>query len=220
MNRPEFVPFDREQATRVYSRNLPHWRQPGATYFVTLRLADALPDSVQRELEDRRNQWLRKRHVDPSDLHAAFTRLTKPDRFLFRKYVNRIREEVHDQGLGNCWLSRADMLDVLRDQLFRNDGVQYHLGDFILMPNHVHLLITPDRDEFEACLRGIKGASARFCNQLLQSTGTFWQADSYDHIVRSVDQLVVYRKYIQDNPNKAGIRCRDQAYYQADWLPT
>ena len=56
----------------------------------------------------------------------------------------------------------------------------------------------------------------------LQSTlgrsGQFWQPDSYDHIVRTLEQLVVFRKYIADNPKKAGIVLPPEASYHADWM--
>ena len=57
---PEFRGFDETLPVRFYRRHLPHWRQEGATYFVTFRLADALPQNKLRELAALREQWLRK----------------------------------------------------------------------------------------------------------------------------------------------------------------
>jgi putative transposase len=221
MARPAFVPFDTSKAVRVYIRNLPHWRQPGATYFVTFRLADAIPEAVRRELEFKQTLWLVKRGIKAeTDLKLAYERLSKEDRFLFRKYLNRIREDVHDLGHGECWLNRENVINECRKQLLRSDESGYHLGDFILMPNHVHILITPAENELEKCMRGIKGASSRFCNLAAKRKGTFWQADSYDHIVRNLEQLAAYREYIRDNPIKARISVSEQAYYRADWIKT
>jgi hypothetical protein len=42
-----------------YARHLPHWRQPGATYFVTFRLADSLPKEKLHELDLLRSEWLK-----------------------------------------------------------------------------------------------------------------------------------------------------------------
>ena len=93
------------------------------------------------------------------------------------------------------------------------------MGDFVIMPNHVHLLVTPaPGEELEMILKGVKGASAVECNRLLGRTGTFWQADSYDHIVRSLEQLHQYRHYIADNPTKAGITIPAAAHYVAGWM--
>ena len=87
------------------------------------------------------------------------------------------------------------------------------------MPNHVHLLILPSPgSQLELLLKNMKGSTARWCNQLLGRSGRFWQPDSYDHIVRSLEQLAQYRQYIADNPSKAGISLAADAVYRADWM--
>lgn len=89
----------------------------------------------------------------------------------------------------------------------------------MLMPNHVHLLVVSLGDtELESVLKRIKGASSRTCNQHLNRRGSFWQADSYDHIVRSLEQLASFRQYIADNPAKAGIMLPSMAIYRAPWM--
>jgi hypothetical protein len=56
---PTFRPFNPEGTFRVYIRNLPHWRQPGATYFVTFRQDDSVPTKVLAEWLDIRERWYR-----------------------------------------------------------------------------------------------------------------------------------------------------------------
>ncbi len=51
-----------------------------------------------------------------------------------------------------------------------------------------------------------KGASARKINQITGRVGSLWQAEAFDHIVRSEAQLNHYRRYIAENPSKAGLR--------------
>ncbi len=87
------------------------------------------------------------------------------------------------------------------------------------MPNHVHLLLLPSPGfELESLLKGVKGSSARLCNQILQRAGQFWQPDSYDHIVRTLTQLAHFREYIAGNPTKAGIVLPAEAQFRADWM--
>ena len=75
------------------------------------------------------------------------------------------------------------------------------------MPNHVHLLITPtEGHDLSRILQGIKGVSARKCNQALGRRGAFWMDESFDHLGRSVSQLERYRHYIAENPKRAGLR--------------
>ncbi len=64
-NRPHFRPFNPRGPLRNYVRNLPHWRQPGATYFVTFRLIDSIPSRVLAIWHEERNHWLRVRGIRP-----------------------------------------------------------------------------------------------------------------------------------------------------------
>lgn len=217
--RPPFVPFDREKATRVYRRNLPHWRQEGATYFVTFRLHDAIPEDARRRLVHEENVWLKARGISPEqDRKAVYSKLSDKDKFIYRQHLNRLREDVHDSGLGECYLRKSDVVDQLRTQLLAGDDEYLHVGDFVIIPNHVHLLAIPTGKELEDCMKRIKGSSATLCNRILGRSGTFWQADTFDHIVRNLDQLAKYREYIVNNPDKAGIQVSKNALYRADWM--
>lgn len=217
--RPPFVPYDRQRATRVYLRNLPHWRQQGATYFVTFRLHDSLPPKALQAIRYQESKWLSDRGIESNlNREEILQGLTSRDKFLYRKNLNRLREQVQDQGHGACWLNQLAIIDKVRQQIFADDGHVLHVGDFVIMPNHVHLLIVPTTRELELCMKRIKGSSATFCNRILGRRGTFWQADTFDHIVRNVEQLEKYRKYIRDNPAQAGVKVPDAARYQADWM--
>jgi len=60
----------------------------------------------------------------------------------------------------------------------------YDLHAFVVMVNHVHLLVLP-RVSPSRFLQTVKGYTAREANRLLGLTGQpFWQAESYDHWVR------------------------------------
>ena len=217
--RPPFVPFDKHEAVRFYRRHLPHWRQAGATYFVTFRLHDSIPQEAIERLEHEESAWLKARGIDgASGRKAAIERLSKTDRYQFHRHLNRLREQVHDAGHGECWLRQPDVIAQLRTQIFADDDNVSHVGDFVIMPNHVHMLIVPDGRELEVCMKRIKGSSATLCNRILDRSGTFWQADTFDHIVRNVAQLARYRNYIADNPTNAGIQIHEQAHYRAEWM--
>ena len=222
-SRPGFVPFDEHNAVRIYQRNLPHWRQDGATYFVTFRLGDSIPQAVLDQWEYEKRLWLAARGIHPSqdneNWQRQIGRLPEAEQHRFHKHFNRLFHAALDEGRGACHLKRSDCLATVREKLLENDGESYHLGDFVVMPNHVHLLIVPSPgSELEWLLKGIKGSAARRCNQLLGRTGRFWQPDSYDHIVRTLEQLTQFRQYITDNPQKAGISLAAGAVYHADWM--
>ena len=76
---------------------------------------------------------------------------------------------------------------------------------FVVMPNHVHMLITPYRPLREVT-NWIKGLSARKANQVLGRTGTpFWQDESFDHWTRSREEFEKIERYILENPVRAGL---------------
>jgi type I restriction enzyme R subunit len=217
------VPFDEHKAVRIYQRNLPHWRQDGCTYFVTFRLIDSIPAGVQREWEYEQAAWLNARGIQYDGRRGSWRSqlrtLPQHEQFRFEKHFNRQVQACLDRGLGECWLKEPECIEAMREQLFKADRQHHHLGDFVIMPNHVHLLTTPiSGHELEMILKAIKGKAAIDCNKAVEHSGTFWQPESYDHIVRDLTQLFAYRRYIAANPDKAGLRLPDTALYRADWM--
>jgi putative transposase len=79
------------------------------------------------------------------------------------------------------------------------------LGEFSVMPNHVHVLLRP-REVASRVLQWIKGSTARQDNQILDRTGhPFWQRESYDHWVRDQNEYARIAAYVENNPEKAGL---------------
>ena len=79
---PSFRGLHPDLPITVYHRHLPHWRQNGATYFVTFRLADALPQSKLNELKKWREHWERSHPLPRSEKEwevfaREFTRKTE-----------------------------------------------------------------------------------------------------------------------------------------------
>ena len=54
----DFLPFDPEADVSRSRRRLPHWFQEGRTYYLTFRLADSLPKSTRKEINEEREKWL------------------------------------------------------------------------------------------------------------------------------------------------------------------
>ena len=79
------------------------------------------------------------------------------------------------------------------------------LHAFVVMPNHVHLLITPLKPLCEVT-KWVKGVSAPRVNLLLGRTGqSFCRDESFDHWARDRAQFEKIREYIWNNPMKAGL---------------
>jgi REP element-mobilizing transposase RayT len=76
---------------------------------------------------------------------------------------------------------------------------------FVVMPNHVHLLVTASVP-LPTLTKSLKGFTAKRANTILAQTGKpFWQEESYDHVVRREGEFERIRQYIEQNPVRAGL---------------
>jgi carbamoylphosphate synthase large subunit/REP element-mobilizing transposase RayT len=196
-NKPRFHPMDRHSEIRRTRRNPPHWQQEGITYFVTFRLADAVPQTVLRQWKEELETW-RKFHPEPWDTATKYE---------YQKRFQENREQWLDQGHGDCILTKSDVANIVVNALRHFDRERYLLDSFVVMPNHVHVLVELAKDQaLGETLHFWKSFSAKAINQLLGKTGRVWQDESYDRIVRDRNELVKYRDYIVRNPEHAELR--------------
>lgn len=93
------------------------------------------------------------------------------------------------------------------------------------MPNHIHLVFAPSLNEKDLevyqtkrglrfnskvfttskIMESLKGFTARKCNKVLDRSGTFWQRESYDHVIRDRAEFHRVVNYVLQNPVKAGL---------------
>ena len=179
-----------------YERHLPHWRQAGATYFVTFRLGDSLPQGKLNELEGCKREWERKYPVPWSEI-------------VWRRFAEELGEQVDawlDQGIGCCSLRIGSARTQVTGAIHFFDGQRYEVDCYVVMPNHVHVIVRPfDEHPLERILQSWKRYSAREINALLGQDGQFWQEESYDQIVRDEAHLFHCVQYIGTNPTRAGL---------------
>lgn len=119
----------------------------------------------------------------------------------------RAEQFLDKGGFGPLWLSNAEIAKRVESCILRgaNELSQYALLAYVVMPNHVHLLIEP-RLPLRRITGGIKGVSAQEANRILERTGRpFWQGESFDHWVRTPMECQKIVRYIEDNPVKAGL---------------
>ncbi|HEY1769473.1 MAG TPA: AAA family ATPase [Chthoniobacterales bacterium] len=188
---PRLHYFDRTHPVgHLRGGNLPHWRQEGALYFVTWRTADSMPEERAKQWLAERETWL---HEHPEPWNA------REEEEYYRLFSDRW-EAWLDEGHGECLLARPEVRRIVEETLTHDDGKKYRLEDFIVMPNHVHVLVTPlGEHTLSEILQGWKSVSAQRINEALGRKGTFWQKESFDHIVRSADQAEKFQRYIQEN---------------------
>lgn len=88
------------------------------------------------------------------------------------------------------------------------------MGDFVVMPNHVHLLVQfLEAVDMQRQCESWKHFTATLINRELGRTGHFWQGESFDHLVRSPEQFEALRQYIAENPRQANLREGEYLHY-------
>jgi putative DNA methylase len=170
-----------------YRRNLPHWQPEKSTILLTWRLHGSLPKGFA--------EHLRKYRDEPGKQFAA-------------------SEAVLDAAAsGPDWLKDSEIAEIARRAILRGSDLgQCELRAYVVMPNHVHILLDP-LVPMAKLTSGIKGVSARYANLKLGRTGShFWQDESFDHWIRNEGQLVRAKAYIENNPVKAGLCAKPE-----DW---
>jgi putative DNA methylase len=157
-------------------RKLPHWQREGAAYFVTWRLAGSLPVSL---VADR--------------LTAEGAKFLVADRLL---------DAI---ATGPRWLRFPEVAEAVAKVLLGGEAAgQYELGAWVLMPNHVHLVLRPDADLAKIVGR-IKACSAKEANRRLNRQGEFWARNYFDRWIRGRVEEERITRYIERNPVNAGL---------------
>jgi len=176
----ENITSRKAEASRYYERNLPHWHPEGRAIFLTWRLHGSLPRGFVGRVRERVKRPGKQFLIADVELDKAAT--------------------------GPRWLHEPRIARCVAAAIRRGAKLgQYVLHAYVVMPNHVHILLEPLASLRKITL-GIKGASAREANRALRRTDkAFWQDESFDHWVRNGAQFERIRGYIEQNPVKAGL---------------
>lgn len=161
---------------------LPHLDDWSAIQFITYRLEDSLPAHVAHRLADE---------LDPEHGDA--------------RYYRRV-EAWLDAGHGSCLLRRAEIAATVRDSWLFNDGKRYHLHAWVVMPNHVHVLVQmAENVSLGGVVHDWKSFTSHAINRTTGRQGALWQRDYWDRFMRSEQHFEETLAYILSNPVKAGL---------------
>ena len=213
-----FELFDPAYDVRITAGKLPHWYQPGVTYFVTFRTEDSLPRQVAETWHRRRDDWLRRRRINPisKTWRESLHRLPLDKQRQYHKLFSEEYLTLLDKGWGKCVLKQSELAAKVVSSLNHFDGERYHLGDCVVIPNHVHLLVGLVGDtEIERQCHSWKKFSAGEINRALGRDGRFWQEESFDHLVRSPESFERFQRYIADNGPGAGLAPNEYVYQRS-----
>jgi acyl-coenzyme A synthetase/AMP-(fatty) acid ligase/REP element-mobilizing transposase RayT len=164
--------------------HLPHF-DGDVTQFITFRLADSLPRSVLERF---------KQHLERNKLSS--------DSDEYREII----EEYLDKGYGDCLLRDSAVAEIVETTLLHEDGRSCDLKAWVIMPNHVHILLRMlAGHDLAGLMKRVKGVSARKINQLLGRDGSIWQQDYFDRFIRDGEHFRNVLHYIEHNPVAAGL---------------
>ncbi len=207
-----------EPADAFYRRRLPHWQPATAIIFLTWRLHGSLPREALERLAAER-ALLKKQPLRPGE--TGRDRAQRDSKGLF----GLTDDMLASRSAGPTWLADDRIARLMVDNLFHYDGRLYTLHAFVIMPNHVHVLVHPlEKGEsageakppatkpasrpvpLSRITQALKGYVAYEANRLLARTGLpFWQDESYDHWVRSVAEYGRIVAYIENDPVRSGL---------------
>ena len=144
-------------------------------------------------------------------------------RGFYRRRLPHLQRDFKPHFVTFCTFERlilpASARDVTLECCLRGNGVTMNLHVCVVMPDHVHLIFTPlinaQRNEITSLARimnAIKGASSHEINRALRRTGQVWQAESFDHVLRSSENLDAKIAYVFANPVRAGLVANSDDY--------
>jgi REP element-mobilizing transposase RayT len=162
---------------RFHERRLPHLHSVNHPIFLTWRLFDCL------------------------SANRAFPAVTTSGQAFVA--MDRLLDTART---GPLHLRRPEFAEMVVEAIrYREREGQFALHNYVVMANHVHLLITP-RIELPKLMHSLKGFTARRANQMLGVRGQpFWQGESYDRWVRNTEEFERIANYIEMNPVNAGL---------------
>ena len=126
----------------------------------------------------------------------------------------RLDRALDRTAIGPHWLKIPSVADRVTEMILKGEKEvgYFSLHAFVVMPNHVHLLMKP-KIELRRIMNGMKGSTAKAANEILGRTGKpFWQDESFDHWVRTEKEFGNIFRYIERNPVSAGLARRPE-----DW---
>jgi REP element-mobilizing transposase RayT len=188
---PKF--FNDRGEIKVTKNRLPHWEQDGCSYFITFRLADSLPKRLLDEWKEERRIWL-EQHPEPWGVEIEQA---------YHQRFSAARERWLDAGHGDCVLKRSLARQVFVSCLKQQDC---EVWSCVVMPNHVHLLLSLSADvELSVLMQRLKGGSSFEINQSIGRSGALWARDYFDRLIRDQNHFFKCARYIRRNPLKSNL---------------
>ena len=144
----------------------------------------------------------------------------------YRRQLPHLQRDNKPHFLTFCtekrWILPECVRSLVLESCLHDNGSKFDLQIVVVMPDHVHMIFVPlvnghasETISLALITDAIKGASAHKMNKALGRNGHVWQAESFDHVLRSSESLDQKVQYLLDNPVRRGLVSQWQEY---PWL--
>ena len=164
--------------------NLPHFSQKSQYQFITFRTKDSTDDFIKKQLEDKKLQ-------------------TKLIQYNIDKYL--------DKSLKGAYLNN-EIINIAKKYLLSIDKNLCEVLALSIMPNHIHIILVQN-DDLSKIIQYIKGGLSFLINKKLGKSGSLWQKDYFDKVVRDEKHFEVIYEYVKNNAQKASLSDAKERFY-------
>ncbi len=202
--RGQFVDPRRASWVPIRTRGeLPHLYKEGCTYFVTFRLWDAIAPSGKRKKAARvAGKGAGGTPAPRATKESVRQSLAVTE--LDASAIARAAEPTLRAGL--CLSGRPECAELVQNALLQFEGQRYLLFSWCVMLNHVHVVFAPLHAwPPSVILHSWKSFTSHALNNLLGRKGALWERESFDHLIRSFEQLGAFVHCVENKPVEAGL---------------
>jgi len=186
-----------------YKRNLPHYQPENGIFAITFRLAFSLPKEIVETLQAEKEDF------DRNILIFKGKKLQDYKNEFGQKYFETFDAFLDKYLKSPMWLATDSIAEKVKESLHFLDKRMYELFAFCIMPNHVHMIIKPLKENnnkyysIANIMYTLKRFTANECNKVLERKGQVWHNESYDHFIRNEKDFEYQLYYLINNPVKA-----------------
>jgi REP element-mobilizing transposase RayT len=134
----------------------------------------------------------------------------------YRRQLPHLQYDDRQHFVAFCthrrWILPERVRSIVLGCCLHDNGERFDLRVAVVMPDHVHMIFTPLLNQqaleiysLAEIMEAVKGASAHKVNKMLGRKGRVWQAESFDHVIRSSENLDAKIEYLLQNPARLGL---------------
>jgi REP element-mobilizing transposase RayT len=192
------------QTLAFWHGRLPHWEVVDGYYFVTIHLRGAIPASGAARIRE---------------LSSSLATAKLNQQFTFQRKIFVEMDQWLDRTAHVKHLVNPDVAKTTIEAIHHREQLRiWNMLAYVLMPSHAHLYFKLDKGRLKKSLEDFKDwTGARAGKVVHLPTGRFWQREWFDHWARSPEEGEKIKRYIRNNPVKAGLVSNYRDWPYGSW---